>query len=511
MAAISQADYDRTIGQLRDDIELHCETCMWVQDKKGQRVLLNFNRAQRYMHARIEEQRKRTGKVRVIILKGRQQGASTYIGARFYCISSINPGRNAFIVAHEQKATDNLFKMVKRYHDHNVFAPSTSATNSKELVFNLLDGGYKLATAGSKDVGRSNTAQLLHASEFAFWDNAIMHMAGLGNAISDQPGTEIIIESTANGIGGPFHQMWQDAEAGKGEYLAIFVPWFWQDEYRAVIPDGFELSAEDVKYMETYGLDMAQMAWRANKITLYGAGFGWLFDQEYPATPALAFRSSTADPLINPNTVMAAVNSAYKERTGAFVIGCDPAEYGADRTSIAFRHGRTVYRIEYHEKKGTMEVAGILANYWRQYQPDAIFVDKIGIGSGIVDRLKELGVPVIGVNSAERAQDPERYANKRAEIWYRYKEWLEDTPNRMPNDAALIADTSAPGYKTSSNGSRLIESKADMKKRGVRSPDGADAIAMTFAEPVVPKALRDEREQDYGSGIPQQAASSAGY
>jgi hypothetical protein len=501
------AAIERTLTALQANIALHCETCLYILDKKGNRLPLSFNRAQRYIHMRIEEQRERTGKVRVIILKGRQQGASTYIGARFYCITSINPGQNAFIIAHEQKATDNLFKMVKRYHEHNALGPSTSATNAKELIFGELDGGYKLATAGSKDVGRSNTAQLAHLSEFAFWDNAVMHMAGLGNTIAELPGTEIVIESTANGIGGMFHEMWQDAEAGRGEYIAIFVPWFWEDEYRAVEPPDFTLSNDDIRYMETYGLDRAQMAWRYNKLVVYGKGREWVFDQEYPATPALAFRSATADPLISPTTVMAAVNSSYRERGGAFVIGCDPAEYGDDRTAIAFRHGRVVYRIEYHEKKGPMEVAGILAQYWQTFQPDAIFVDKIGIGSGIVDRLRELHIPVIGVNSAERAQDPERYANKRAEIWYRYKEWLEDGPNRLPNDAALIADSSAPGYKTSSNGARLIESKKDMKKRGIRSPDGGDAIAMTFAEPVVPRALRDER----GAGRAHEAASSAGY
>lgn len=509
MAAINKShDLEKTVALLRGDIELHCETCMYVLDKSGERVLLAFNRAQRYIHARLEEQRKKTGKVRAIILKGRQQGASTYIGARFYCISSINFGKSAFIVAHEQKATDNLFKMVKRYHEHNPLAPSTSATNAKELVFDRLDGGYKLATAGTKDVGRGNTAQVAHLSEFAFWDNAQMHMAGLGNTIADVDGTEIIIESTANGIGGGFHSMWQDAEAGIGEYIAIFVPWFWQDEYRAVVPADFELSAADRTYMDVYGLDLEQMSWRRNKIITYGQGFEWLFDQEYPATPALAFRSATADPLINPTTVMAAVNSTYRERSGAFVIGCDPAEYGADRTAIAFRHGRTVFRIEYHEKKGPMEVAGILLNYWREFQPDALMIDKIGIGSGILDRLKELGVPAIGVNSAERAQDPERYANKRAEIWYRLKEWLEDTPNRLPNDAAMIADISAPSYKTASNGARLIESKQDMKKRQMRSPDGADAIAMTFAENVIPKALREERHYD---NRPKSAATAAGY
>jgi hypothetical protein len=506
------ADLEATIAALRDDLELHCETCMFVKDKGGRRVPVLWNMAQKYIHARIQEQLAKTGKVRAIILKGRQQGASTYIAGRYYGRASINPGIGAFIVAHEQKATDNLFSMVKRYHDNNPLAPSTSATNAKELVFGELDGGYKLATAGTKDVGRGNTAQLAHLSEFAFWANAQMHMAGLGNTIADEDGTEIIIESTANGTGGGFHAMWQDAEAGIGEYIAIFVPWFWQEEYRTTVNPDLVLSKEDFAYMDTYGLDMEQMQWRFNKIVTYGQGFQWLFDQEYPATAALAFRSATTDPLISPNAVMAAVNSSYRERTGSFLIGCDPAEYGADRTAIAFRHGRTCYRIEYHEKKGPMEVAGIMAQYWKDMQPDAIFVDKIGIGSGIVDRLKELGVPVIGVNSAARADDAERYANKRAEIWYRLKEWIEDGPNRLPNDVALIADLSAPSYKTASNGARLIESKDDMKKRQMRSPDGADALAMTFAEHVVPRAQRDNADRGGGtSHHHHQAASSAGY
>ena len=509
-----QRELAETVEILRSDLELHCETCFFVKDKAGRKVPFIWNKAQHYIHARIEEQRAKTGKVRAIILKGRQQGASTYIAGRYYARTSINEGIGAFIVAHEQKATDNLFTMVKRYHDNNPLAPSTKASNAKELLFGELDGGYKLATAGSADVGRGNTAQLLHASEFAFWKNAQSHMAGLGNTIADIDGTEIIIESTANGTSGAYHEMWQNAEAGIGDYIAIFVPWFWQDEYRAPVPPDLLLSKDDDAYMQAYGLDMEQMAWRRNKIVSYGQGFEWLFDQEYPATPALAFRSATTDPLITPTTVMAAVNSGYRERTGSFVIGCDPAEYGADRTAIAFRHGRTCYRIEYHEKKGPMEVAGILASYWKDLtpKPDAIFVDKIGIGSGIVDRLKELGVPVIGVNSASRAEDSERYANKRAEIWYRLKEWLEDGPNRLPKDPALIADISAPSYKTSSNGSRLIESKDDMKKRGMRSPDGADALAMTFAENVVPRAQREgsDRGDDYGSGDTA-PASRAGY
>jgi hypothetical protein len=496
------------IARLRNEQELHAKTCMFILDKQGRKVPLVFNRAQRHIHHRLQEQLERTGKVRALILKGRQQGASTYIGSRFYHRTSMNFGVKAFIVAHEQKATDNLFNMVKRYHENNPIAPATSATNAKELKFSTLDGGYLLATAGSKDVGRSNTAQFLHGSEFGFWDSPEMHFAGLGNTVADVDGTEIILESTANGIGNKFHLLWQDAEAGIGEYIAIFVPWFWQDEYRAIVPANFELSPDDYKYMEAYGLDRAQMAWRRNKIILYGAGFEWLFDQEYPATASLAFRTATNDPLINPTTVMAAVNSSYRERVGAFVIACDPAEYGADRTAIAFRHGRTVFRIEYHEKKGPMEVAGLLAAYWKEFEPDALFIDKIGIGSGIFDRLLELNIPAIGVNSASKAEDGELYANKRAEMWYRMKEFLEDQPCRLPNDTALIADISAPGYKYASNGTRLIESKDDMRKRGIRSPDGGDAIALTFAENVASKAVREDRGHRRSN---KKAPSRAGY
>lgn len=495
------------LQRLLDDIPTHAATCMYILDKVGTKQLFQYNRAQWHIHAMLEEQLARIGKVRALILKGRQQGCSTYVAQRFYQKTSTRHGKTAFIVAHEQKATDNLFNMVKRYHDYNPIAPATGATNAKELKFNRLDSGYKLATAGSQDVGRSNTAQYLHGSEFAFWDNPELHFAGLGNTVSDNPGTEIILESTANGIGNKFHKLWQDAEAGRGEYIAIFVPWFWQDEYRAKVPDNFELSKDDRKYQVAYGLDDQQMAWRQNKIILYGKGYEWLFDQEYPATPALAFKSSTQNPLITPTTVSAAVNSNYAERYGPLIIGCDPADEGDDRTAVAFRQGRTCFRIDYFNQLSTMEVAGLLADMYREMRPDGLLVDKIGIGAGIVDRLRELNIPVIGVNSAESAHDKERYGNKRAEMWYTMKEWLEDQPNRLPDDEALKSDLSAPqGGKYTSNGARLLESKKDMKKRGVRSPDGGDALALTFAEPIAAKSVRETS----GSQT-QLPASKAGY
>lgn len=413
---------------------------------------------------------------------------STYVAARYYNRASTNFGRRAFIVSHEEKSTTNLFNMVKRYDDHNPLAPSKRSSNAQELVFGRLDSGYKLATAGSKDVGRGNTAQMLHGSEFAFWANAQTHLAGLGNSIPLDEGTEIILESTANGLGNAFHLMWGQAEAGIGEYIAIFVPWMWQDEYRLAVPPGFALTDEEIKYQAAFGCDLEQMSWRRAKLLEYGQGFEWLFNQEYPAIASLAFQTSTRNPLISPENVNLAATSKYRDDGAPLVIGCDPAGDGAndpDRTAIVFRRGRMVFRAEYHEGLNTMQIAGKLAEYHAEMQPDAIFVDKGGLGAGTYDRLLELNVPVIGINNAERARDPERYENKRAECWHLMAEWFADQPCRIPNNSALISDICAPEPRVSSNGRKLVEKKEDMKKRGIRSPDGADALALTFAEPVM--------------------------
>ena len=488
-------DEERGLMRLRDNLELYSATCLKVLPKEGgQSVPFIWNKAQKYIHAELEKQRKAIGYVRAIILKGRQQGCSTYVGARFYQKTSMTHGLGAFIMTHEDKATTNLFNMVKRYDAHNPIAPDKKASNAQELIFGRLDSGYKLATAGSKDVGRSNTARLFHGSEVGFWANAASHMSGIGETIpsgAKAAGTEIILESTANGLGNYFHTLWQEAEAGRGEYLAIFVPWFWQDEYRTPVKPNFELSSEDREYQAAYGLDMEQMQWRANKIADKGVGMEWLFDQEYPATPAIAFKTSTKNPLCSPNSVMAAANSDFRERTGPLIIACDPAGDGegdGDRTAIAFRQGRTAFRVEYHEKKSPMQVAGILAGYFNEFQPDGMLIDKGGLGAGIYDRLVELNVPIIGINNAERARDSERYENKRAEMWWLMAEWFNDKPNRIPNDPALISDICAPQPTVHSSGRKLLESKKDMKKRGIRSPDGADALALTFAETIIPRS-----------------------
>ncbi len=498
--------------RILNDTAYFAEKFLKIRDKAGQLVPLKLNRAQQYLHAQIETQRAQTGKVRVIGLKGRQQGYSTYCAARFFHQVSLRTGRRAFIMAHEARASNNLFGMVKRFHEHlpEVLRHPLSATNAQELNFAGADSGYRVVTAGSQDTGRSATAQLLHASEVGFWANASSHLAGIGNTVADLPGTEIILESTGNGVGGGFHSLWQKAEMGEGEYIPIFVPWSWQDEYRAEVKGTLDLDEHDELYKETYGLDLAQMQWRANKIATYEQGLEWLFDQEYPAVPALAFQTPTRNPLISPTIVQRAVNSGYATRQGAFVIGCDPAEgVNRDRTAIVFRTGRVVWRTESHSDIDTMEAACLLAKYFQEFQPDAIIVDRIGIGSGMVSRLRELNVPVIGAHSGEKAREPDIYLNKRAEMWWEMLEWLKDTPCRIPNDPGLISDLSAPGIKLHSSSRKQLESKESMANRDVRSPDIGDALALTFAEPVQPRHSSAMMVRNAESGHP--TATRSGY
>ena len=229
------------LRRFANSLEIFSAHCLKVADKQGKTVPFVWNHAQEVLHERLEEQLKETGKVRAIVLKGRQMGISTYVSARYYHKTTMNFGKRTLIVAHQQKSTNNLFDMVKRFHKHNPLPVSTANSNAIELVFDKLDSKFALATAGTEDVARGMTAQLAHLSEFGFWSNGHKHMAGLGNTVPDTEGSEIIIESTANGLGNAFHQMWCDAEAGRGEFIAVFLPWFSEPSYRATVKEGFAL------------------------------------------------------------------------------------------------------------------------------------------------------------------------------------------------------------------------------------------------------------------------------
>jgi hypothetical protein len=506
---MSLTEIERDIRRrLRDDFRHYAKKALKIRTKDGTVEPFILNRAQDYIHDRLEQQIADTGKVRALILKGRQQGCSTFIAGRFYHKTTHRRGVRTFILTHEDQATANLFDMVNRYHENcpELIRPTTGASNAKELIFDRLDSGYKVGTAGTKGVGRSSTVQLFHGSEAAFWPNADSHAAGIMQAVPDAPGTEIILESTANGVGNLFHQMWREAESGASEYQAIFVPWFWQDEYRKPMPHGFEPTAEEAEYADQWELTLEQIVWRRAKIIELRDPD--LFDQEYPATAALAFRQSGHDSYIPPALILKA-RKATHDASGPLVVGFDPAWMGGDRHVMAWRRGRKLIKYEARRGIDTMQAAGwcrqILESKNPADRPRKLFVDVGGVGAGVYDRLREMGFgrKVVPVNFGSAPEDifPDGGGplNRRAEIWMRSKEWLMDEAGvDIPDDDAIQADACGTSYKYDSLTRLQLESKQDMRRRGVPSPDIWDAVALTFAENLPPEPEAGERA-DYRS------------
>lgn len=483
------------LRRLRNDFEFYAPRVLRIKTKEAKIEPLHLNRSQRYVHAKLEGQRQATGKVRALLLKMRQGGLSTYVSGRFYHQVSMRVGQNAYIVAHEQAASDNLFNMVDRYYQQDaVIHPRAGAANAKELYFDKLDSGYKVATAGAKAVGRSATARLFHGSEVAFWPNAKDHLAGILQTIPDAAGTEVILESTANGFN-VFHELWQKAEAGASEYLPIFVPWFWAEDYSRDPPPGFAFSGEELELQQLLKLTDAQLYWRHRKINDDLLGDENLFKQEYPSTATEAFLTF-GDPYIAAIEILRARKRRIEEAIGALVIGVDPARYGDDGTGIIRRRGRKAYRVERLYSRNTMEVAGYIAKMIGEERPDKVFIDIVGLGVGIYDRLIEMGYQgiVVGVEAGREATDKNKYFNKRAEMWGEMKDWVL-AGAEVPDEDEFQADMLTPGYRYNSNQQLVIESKDDMKKRGARSPDKADALSLTFAFPVHQAAEMDHGQR----------------
>ncbi len=171
------------------------------------------------------------------------------------------------------------------------------------------------------------------------------------------------------------------------------------------------------------------------------------------------------------------------------IMAVDVARYGADHSVILVRRGMRVEEIRAFQGLDTMTFTGRVAAAIRQWSPEAALVDEIGLGAGVLDRLKELGHPAQGVNVAKPPRQKGLYANLRAEGYFRLRELFAGGDILIPDDKDLIAELSSLRYNTRSDGRAIIESKDAMKKRGLPSPDRADALMLAFLEPAQPPKL----------------------
>ncbi|KIL80720.1 DNA packaging protein [Bacillus badius] len=303
--ATLSADETQELLKVLNDFESFCNKCLKIKTKSGELLPFTLNEAQRKF-AEIVLSGIQSGKpVRVIILKARQMGFSTVTEAIIYYLSSLQEAKNAFIVAQDSAASENLYDMFRLYYENipESIKPMRKRNNARRLTFENpsvkeaerqknpgLKSKITVASAENKVLARSETIHYLHASELAFWPGSKKkkHLTALFAALSKEPGTIGVIESTANGME-DFKQMWDAAEKGENDYTPLFFPWFAMPTYRMPVPDEFELTPEEAELKERFDLDDEQLQWRRFTIRNDCNGDVRQFRQEYPSVPEEAF------------------------------------------------------------------------------------------------------------------------------------------------------------------------------------------------------------------------------
>jgi len=212
-------------------------------------------------------------------------------------------------------------------------------------------------------------------------------------------------------------------------------------------------------------------------------------DSQYRREFLCDFSASMDNALITIDKVTDA--SAIKRTEGevlgsAKILGVDVARFGSDRSVIQKRKGLAAYEPKIFDDIDNMTLAGMVAQTINEWEPDAVFIDA-GRGEGVIDRLRQLGYFVSEVNFGGKALNP-TYHNKRSEMWDTIRIWLDDGGS-LPNNTDLKTDLCVPTYKFDSANRMQLESKDDIKKRGGRSPDLGDALALTFSYPVAAKKI----------------------
>lgn len=205
------------------------------------------------------------------------------------------------------------------------------------------------------------------------------------------------------------------------------------------------------------------------------------------------FPDASADGVIPLHLVEAAVGRNVETNPKAPIVwGLDIARFGDDRTALVKRQAnRLLEKPIIWVKLDNMQIAGRvkLAYDEAKQKPEEIMVDVIGWGAGVVDRLRELQLPVRGVNVAESPAIQDKYMRQRDELWWLAREWFQSRECTIPSDDTFISELVSPRYDIASNGKIKVESKDDIKKRNpLGSPDAADAFCLTFASRGSPKA-----------------------
>lgn len=441
--------------KLKDDFVHYASRCLNITTKDGTLSKFTLTESQEYIHEQIEKQLRETGRVRALIVKARQIGASTYTEGRYYWKTTHRKGVKAFILTHKSDSTSNLYDMVKRFHEHcpPLVKPQTSKSNAKELVFNVLDSGYKLGTAGSDSVGRGMTIQYFHGSEVAYWPNEDEIVAGVLQAVPNCAGSEIILESTANGHGGLFHQMCMKALEGIGDYQLIFVPWFWQKEYRRELPENFVLTSDEEVYKEEHQLDDEQIYWRRNKIYEFVGGISQ-FRREYPATVLEAFMADVEGALWTREMINFNRLEGYKTEDDLvkdlkqIVVSVDPSITNNDKSDEVgivvvgqLPNGTGVVLADYSMKASVADWARKVVQVYHKWEADYVLAET-NQGGDMVKTIINAVDPKVAYQSVHAYRDKftraqpiaHQFSQGKVKMWGTHSKLEDELTTWVPED-----------------------------------------------------------------------------
>jgi len=513
------------VARWKADFRLFAREVVKIRAKDGELVPLILNEAQEMLLEAGEQHLRDEQWIRLLGLKGRRQGFSTMVAARGYWRATLWDRQKVYIQSHEMTSSGVLFDMVDLMQQKHPFPPAVGRDNAKELEFVQRGSAYTVATAGQKAGGRGGGISFFHGSEVAWWTNAADHFSASVQAVDEVRGrrdvlwrrparplpfeakmplqiegwarapSEIWMETTSAGPTGVFHEKYMDAMKSVGRYRHVFIPWTVQKEYiedgdfvpSTVVEDEGELSEAD--YQETYGLSDGQMLWRRSK--LHELGSPGKFRQEYPVDITEAFSAADIDGIfIKPALILQARKRRMEDPDAPLIVGVDPAGAGGDRFAVTWRRGDKVVRQECRHHVEHEEAVEWLCQIIDNDKPNRMNIDNGSMGRNILSSVRSRGpqygsvirgIDFAGKSGAKQAQ-PNRSGpwNRRAEMWGRMREWLVQG-GCIPDDEDLASDLAGPKTKYRANGDWLLESKTDMKARGVRSPDKGDSAALTFA------------------------------
>jgi len=300
----------KNLAKIFADYELYARTLLKIRTKKQKLTNLAFNNPQKRLHQAIESHIKKAPDTlpRVIVLKARQEGISTYAEGRIFWYTHTNENTESRIIAHENEAGENIFKMCRLFYEElpAKLRPMLKYSTKKELTFEnpnkktyLSNPGLRsklsVLTAGKKEAGRSQALHHLHASELASWQFPENIVPALLPTIPLTKNNFIIYESTAKGVGNFFHKEWLAAEQGESNFFPHFIPWFELPEYSAQFNTEKDkaifieaLTEEEKELIALYSLTPEQLLWRRLEIRNL-SGDVELFRQEFPCSPEEAF------------------------------------------------------------------------------------------------------------------------------------------------------------------------------------------------------------------------------